>query len=84
MIQLEFLWGEKGKKYFTDVKKPTLVIDKIKGKPELLVDAGVQLSFTMSLLSVPLTLQLRLISHQAFPCLMEAWVGRLDVNSEIA
>lgn len=52
--------------------KSTLVIDRIKGKPELLVNAAVQLSFTMSLLSVPLMLQVRLSSPQAFPSLMEA------------
>lgn len=52
--------------------KGTLVIDRIIGKPELLVNADVQLSCTVALLSVPLTLQVRLISHQAFPCLMEA------------
>lgn len=52
--------------------KSTLVIDRIKGKPELLVNAAVQLSFTMSLLSVPLVLQVRLSPRQAFPSLMEA------------
>lgn len=52
--------------------KSTLVIDRIKGKPELLVNAAVQLSFTMSLLSVPFMLQVRLSSPQAFPSLMEA------------